>query len=158
MELRFHSRSKDSHTMVVFCMTKACQLMGEHGSERLGIQSRHEPRSGKRCPSPQLVAMRWASVGDPKFCVAYYFDFVNFASFNVRTMCTCYGFQNLCCVLFQFRKLQVSIFVRCVLVMVFFQNLCCVLFRFCKFASFNIRTMCTCYGLNHKYLPICITA
>ena len=49
-------------------MTKACQLMGEHGSESLGIQSRHEPRSSKRRPSPQLVAMRWASVGVPILC------------------------------------------------------------------------------------------
>jgi len=39
--------------------------MGEHGSEQLGIQSRHEPRSSKRRPSPQLVAMQWASVGVP---------------------------------------------------------------------------------------------
>jgi len=42
-------------------MTKACQLMGEHGSEPLGIQSQHEPRSSERRPSPQLVtvAVRW---------------------------------------------------------------------------------------------------
>jgi len=37
LELRFHIRLIDSHTIVVFCMTKACQLMGEHGSEPLGI-------------------------------------------------------------------------------------------------------------------------
>ena len=58
-------------------MTKACQLMGAHGSEPLGIQSRHEPISSKRRPSPHLASMRWTSRGDPKFCVAYYFDFVN---------------------------------------------------------------------------------
>ena len=51
--------------------------------------------------------MRWTSTGDPKFCVAYDFDFVN---------------------------LQVSIFVRCVLVMV---SKICVAYYFnfvnCKF-------------------------
>jgi len=36
--------------------------MGEHGSESLGIQSRHEPNLSKWHPSPQLVAMRYASV------------------------------------------------------------------------------------------------
>ena len=68
LELKFRIRLIDSHTIVVFCMTKACQLMGEHGSEPLGIQSRHELRSSKRRPSPQLVATRWASVGVPILC------------------------------------------------------------------------------------------
>ena len=68
LELKFHIRLIDSRTIVVFCMTKACQLMGKHGSEPLGIQSRHEPTSSKRRPSALLVAMRWASVGVPILC------------------------------------------------------------------------------------------
>ena len=59
---------------VVFCMTEACRWMGEHGSEPRGIQSQHEPKSSKRRPSPQLVAMQWASVGVPIICVAEYFE------------------------------------------------------------------------------------
>jgi len=68
LELRFHIRLIDSHTILVFYMTEACQLMGEHVSEPLGIQSRHEQSSSKRRPSPQLVAMRWAFVGVPILC------------------------------------------------------------------------------------------
>ena len=72
-----HIKLIHSQITVVFCMTKAFQLMGEQGSEPLGIQSRHEPISSKRRPSPHLASMRWTSRGDPKFCVAYYFNFVN---------------------------------------------------------------------------------
>jgi len=68
LELIFHIRLIDSHTIVVFCMTKACQWMDEHGSKPLGIESRHEPRSSERRPSPRLVAMRWASVGVSILC------------------------------------------------------------------------------------------
>jgi len=76
VELRFHIRLINSHTIVVYYMTKACQLMGEYGNEPVGIQSRHEPSSSKRRPSPHLASMRWKSRGDPKFCVAYCFIFV----------------------------------------------------------------------------------
>ena len=34
--LRFHIRLIDSHTIVVLCMIKACQWMGEDGSEPFG--------------------------------------------------------------------------------------------------------------------------
>jgi len=48
--LRFHIRLLDSHIRMVICMTSACQWMGEHGSEPLCIQSRHEPMSRRLSP------------------------------------------------------------------------------------------------------------
>jgi len=53
---RTSDRSWDSHTIVVLCMTKTCRWMGEHYSDAFGIPSRHEQRSRKRGPAPELVA------------------------------------------------------------------------------------------------------
>jgi len=65
---RTSDRSWDSHTIVVLCMTKTCRCTGEHCSDPFGIPSRHEQRSTKRCPAPELVAIWWASVGIPILC------------------------------------------------------------------------------------------